>query len=87
VFFGKKTYISTGGLNNDGMFVPVNGMSHLKSRMDGEESHAFFAANTLPDKYDFVKRRKGRSIGDYVQSFVLIRNSPASKPLYDWKGK
>lgn len=87
VFFGKKTYISTGGLNNDGMFVPVNGMSHLKSRMDGEESHAFFAANTLPDKYDFVRRRKGRSIGDYVQSFVLIRNSPASKPLYHWKGK
>lgn len=87
VFFGKKTYISTGGLNNDGMFVPVNGMKHLKSRMDSKDSHAFFATNSLPDKYDFVNRQKGRSIGDYVQSFVLIRNSPASKPLYYWKRK
>ena len=87
IFFGKKPYVKTAGLNNDKIFVRLSGTRYLKKKCSKNQNYCFFSTASLPDRYDYLRRQKGISNRAYVQSVVLIRNSLASQPLQNWKRK
>lgn len=81
-FYGRKPYFITKGMNNDKIWVKVNGTKLLKKKIENENDYIVNKIELLPDRFDFIngRKREVRNL-DYIQYVILVRKSDACTPL------
>jgi hypothetical protein len=79
--YGNKPYFITKGMNNDKIWVKVNGTKYLRKKNNTEHNYPINIGQ-LPKNLDFVYGRKTeKNNSEYIQYVILIRKSKACVPL------
>ena len=82
--FGKRNYISTKAFNNDKIWSKVSGIGFLKNRKSRYMNYPL-SVDSVPKQINLVGNRKDiYQNSDYFQYVILVRNSPACKPLKEY---
>jgi hypothetical protein len=82
--FGKRNYISTKAFNNDKIWSKVSGIGFLKNRKSRYMNYPL-NVDSVPKQINLVGNRKDiYQNSDYFQYVILVRNSPACKPLKEY---
>ena len=82
--FGKRNYISTKAFNNDIIWSKVSGIGFLKNRKSRYMNYPL-NVDSVPKQINLVGNRKDiYQNSDYFQYVILVRNSPACKPLKEY---
>jgi hypothetical protein len=82
--FGKRNYISTKAFNNDIIWSKVSGIGFLKNRKSRYMNYPL-NVGSVPKQINLVGNRKDiYQNSDYFQYVILVKNSPACKPLKEY---